>query len=252
MRLTLDGAALDDPADLAVLEQLPALVELDMSGVAVRDEALGAIARARRLRKLALGPCHMTATGLQFLKALPLRNLRLHGCSIGEAGAAALKEIATLRALRLTEAGIGDGGLAEIASLPRLVVLELGGNPITDDGLAVLKAAKTIERLSLMHTSISDRGASILGTFEQLRSLSLENTQITDEGIRHLLSLRHLQELDVSSTAVTPNCLPLLEHMSSLKHVYLFETEVCEEDALALQEALPHLSVNGVSPGSAC
>lgn len=81
-----------------------------MSEVDVGDETLALIARGRRLRKLALGPCQITATGLQFLKQLPLRHLRLHGCSIGDAGAAALKEIVTLRALRLTRAGIGVEG----------------------------------------------------------------------------------------------------------------------------------------------
>ncbi|HEY9871238.1 MAG TPA: hypothetical protein V6D08_18905 [Candidatus Obscuribacterales bacterium] len=251
-KLTLERVSLDVPAELAVLEKLPSLVELDMSEVDVGDETLAWIARARRLRKLILGPCQITATGLQFLKQLPLRDLRLHGCSVGDAGAAALKEIVTLRALRLTRAGMGNGGLAEIASLPRLVILELGGNKITDDGLVFLKAARTIERLNLMHTSISDTGAAVLGTFEQLRALSLEGTRVTDQGIKHLILLPHLEELDLSYTAVTPACLPLLKQMSSLKHVYLFETEVCEEDAVAMQQELPHVSINGMSPGSAC
>lgn len=102
-----------------------------------------------------------------------------------------------------------------------------------------------------MHTSISDTGAAVLGTFEQLRALSLQTTRVTVQGIKHLILLPHLQELDLSCTAVTPACLPLLEQMSSLKHVYLFDTEVCEEDAVAIKQELPHVSINGMSPGSA-
>jgi hypothetical protein len=118
-------------------------LSLSYSGLGDRDAAV--LARCPvwgSLRKLDLsGNRDLTAAGLaELLRAMPpgsLRELNLHDCRVGDAGAkllAAAPQLGELRKLQLRDNGVGDEGAAALAGSPHLGRLrELSLNRYTAD-----------------------------------------------------------------------------------------------------------------------
>jgi len=117
--LRLTGIA---DADLAILESLPNLESLDLSGT------------------------YVTGEGLKYLAcSLNLRKLMLTDTQIDDAGLAHLASLTELEALYLDRTRVSNAGLKHLARLPNLRELTVSNTAVTDAGLdELLKAHPTL------------------------------------------------------------------------------------------------------------
>jgi hypothetical protein len=193
------------PADYALLDSLPELPELLLSGETVTDAVL------EKLRPFRF-----------------LTSLTLSGVKISHAEHALFPALPELRYLWLTETETGDDALKMIAQCRKLKTLHLDTQPITDNGLAAVGKMAALEELELVALdkigspgfahfaecralkSVYATGFTILsGMLENLahcRSLetvSLPDTVLKDADIASLTGLTKLRSLDLSGSKVT-------------------------------------------------
>jgi hypothetical protein len=116
---------------------------------------------------------------------------------------------------------VGDADIALLADVAEQVdTLNLAGCKATSAGLAPLSKLKNLSRLHLEKSSVTDDGLSHLAELNRLHYLNLYGTGITDAGLSHLHHLKHLQKL------------------------YLWQAKVSFDAAMALEKAIPGLSVD--------
>lgn len=94
--------------------------------------------------------------------------------------------------------------------------LKLTGCTITDEALVSLKEFTNLTRLSLDDTSLTDAAANSLTPLTSLVFLNLKGTKFSKPGVTKLTSLPKLKEL------------------------YLYQTQVMEDDQKDLQKLFPH------------
>lgn len=73
------------------LVQLPALVELDLSGTNITDAALPWVAKLKNLKRLRLIDCPIGDTGFALLSGLPLEDISLGGTRVSDKAVKAFK-----------------------------------------------------------------------------------------------------------------------------------------------------------------
>jgi len=156
---------------------------------------------------------------------------------------AQLEELARLRDLRLDGTQVSDAGAEHLQRLTQLRWLDLIGTQVTDVGLGHLKGLTHLELLSLNQTRIGDHGLEHLKGLTELWVLNLGDTQITDAGLEHLKGLKHLQYLDLAGTRVTAAGLGHLKALTQLKGVQFRRAQVTDEDVRRLQRALPNCKI---------
>jgi uncharacterized protein (TIGR02996 family) len=174
--------ALTHSPHAAGLAELDATLEIDGPGVA---DALVTSPPLGRLERLTLRGGPLGAAGARHLAAggLPaLRQLRLFGTKVGNAGTRALAESphrAELTHLELWANEVGDEGAIALANSPHLHnlrELHLGLNwHITDTGIAALAAVSSLARLEsldLCHAALGPAGVEALVTSPHLRRLT--------------------------------------------------------------------------------
>lgn len=109
---------------LALLKDMPNLMELDLGGLPITDEDLAHVAELTNLRRLQLQKTNITDAGLEHLKGLTkLESLNLYGTEVTDAGLEQLKELTNLKKLYLWQSKAtkeGAAGLAE--AIPELDV----------------------------------------------------------------------------------------------------------------------------------
>jgi internalin A len=239
----------DDPlpdADLASLEALSHLKELNIFFGGVSDRGLAAIGRLAQLEHLQLTV--LTRSGLNHLNGLPnLRSLNVHG-AWGDAA-------------KIVEA---DEGRLDLSGLTKLEDFYLAGLPLQAEDLAFLKhlkAAKIImiqptERVSgtyLRHVAdlpglerlwafnlwdCSNEDVAALNTLPRLRSLRLRG-DVTDTALTGLTGPEMLEsvriETDNPISAATVNQLteshPVLEYV----HITMERPELMQPATNRLQ-----------------
>ncbi|HJT31390.1 MAG TPA: hypothetical protein VJ783_05020 [Pirellulales bacterium] len=163
------------------LADLHDVTTLEVMSNELDDAAVKHLSGWRRLVFLyAVGPDHVTDTGLKYLSGLT-----------------------ELRELKLGSPEITDAGLIYLARLERLERLDLSNTGISDAGLAHLRGLRALKSLFLVNTQVSDAGLNDLIDLPNLEILALGGTQITDAGLMRLSTLRHLTLVDVRNTRVT-------------------------------------------------
>ena len=187
--ITLDGSALTD-AGVEALATLPRPRSVDLAGRfgarpdgVLTDASLVALGRARGLARLHLNAGHFTDRGIDALRGLPLRELRL-----GSVEALAAPALARLMASRgfeflgLRGPAITDATVATLAAGVRgRLALDLSDSAITDAAMPAL-ATISLSELCLVRTGITDRGLVALGPVPTLASLTLWETPVTPAG----------------------------------------------------------------------
>jgi Leucine-rich repeat (LRR) protein len=119
------------------LGKVKTIVTLKLTGNAVTDETLTAIANAKYLQTLDLTGCAVTNAGLKHLGSLPkLNSLTLTDTQVTAAGLADMPQVAMLF---LSHLPIGDEDLENLKHLKKLGILQLDGTKVTASGVAKLK-----------------------------------------------------------------------------------------------------------------
>jgi hypothetical protein len=196
--------------ELAHLEGLPQLEELDLAAADVTDRDLKRLVLFTRLRKLDLSNFGVSNEGLwkQLAALTRLEELRLAMTPIGDDDLRHFKGLTQLRVLDLGNSGVCGAGLKHLQGLAQLQELCLAGSGGAFVGsgetrLKYLKGLTRLEKLDLSGTVIREEDLEHLKGLTQLRELNLAKTSVTDEGLDHLKRLRGLQVLDLRGTQVT-------------------------------------------------
>lgn len=108
-----------------------------------------------------------------------------------------------VKELRLTGDKITDAGVARLSKFPKLANLDLSTTRVTNDGIAVIKDMPELRSLGLGYTAIDDRSMGLVGQQTGLTELNLAKTSVTDFGLGELGDLENLEVLDISSTGIT-------------------------------------------------
>lgn len=260
-------------------------------GGAARTPATGEIALPPGLEaRLEIAPTELD--DLSFLAALApdaLRSLECRGFfefsrrwALDDAGAAWIGRLTGLRDLRIEGGAIGDAGLAGLAPLKELRSLELDDcNGIGDAGLIALKDAVAIETLVLGSTAIRGPGLAHLAKLDRLRDLTLGNylapsnalddsvfphledfdwldalnlsgcDRVTDRGLAGFAKLRDLALLQIwNCRRVTDASIPTLTAAKGLVGLDIVGTGITETGMKSLKAGLPGCVLRHAYPGA--
>ncbi len=151
-----------------------------------------------------------------YLLALPhLRQLKLSGAGVTNAGIRQVASIAGLAEISLLDAQIDDAGLRQLAQLKNLSSLSVRrSSQVTDQGLACLRQLPKLTKLGLLEVGITNRGLEELKGLAQLRLLDLRgNAQVGNPGLERLQPLKQLQTLRLGGYQVNDDTLAVLVKM---------------------------------------
>ncbi len=177
--------------DLAAIERLTGLRELDLSSTTLADADLAHLRGLVEIKALYLGDTAISGAGLIHLGGL--KNLQI---------------------LHLARTRVADlGPLA--GRLGKLIWLDLSGTPVTDSGLAPLLQSTNLSFLLLQDVGITDAGLAHLRRAPKIDSLLLDGTAITDKGIDDLPKFVRLTSISLTRTKVSP------ERIAKLRQEYL-------------------------------
>ncbi|MEQ8837601.1 MAG: c-type cytochrome domain-containing protein [Lacipirellulaceae bacterium] len=102
----------------------------------------------------------------------------------------------------------------------QIVWLNLAGAQVNGDSLAALAKLPNISQLHLEKSAVDDAAIKHLSGLNRLTYLNLYGTQVSDAGLLHIAGLKRLRKL------------------------YVWDTKVSYDGAMALEKAIPGLSVN--------
>lgn len=108
-----------------------------------------------------------------------------------------------VKELKLAGDKITDAGVARLSKFPKLANLDLSTTRVTNDGIAVIKDMPELRSLGLGHTAIDDRSMGLIGQQIALKELVLSKTSVSDFGLAQLADLENLEVLDISDTRMT-------------------------------------------------
>ena len=138
--------------DLSGLDALPpdGLWKLDLSGLEVTDGALAGLRRFTELSALDLSNTAITDAGIDHLAGIPLEELTLTACAIGDRAAASLT-----------------------AALPTLGTLSLLATKVTAEGIVALQHHPRLRYLDLRETKLKAPAIEALAAIPDLREVRL-------------------------------------------------------------------------------
>lgn len=198
--LDLSGCDQVSPAALARVTHLVRLRALDLSHTQADDETLAGAGELGHLERLRLSGCPEVSR-LSPLAGLPLRDLTL-GCDLGRDDLEALGTLTRLRRLVLQSCQVKGQGLVHLAGLDELEELWLSGNALRGADLSHLPA--NLRTLSLSQTEVDDASLAGLAHLTRLERLHLSNCErIEGAGLAHLAPLRALTWLDLALSRVS-------------------------------------------------
>jgi hypothetical protein len=149
-------------ASLGLVEGLPELAYVSLSGTQVDDAALQALSRATRLRKLWIWRAAITDDGLQHLKSLSqMEHLEMGGNSIVGTGLQHISGLTRLRFLGIGRTQVEDDSLVHLGEMHQLWRLNLSSTPITAAGLEQLKELKGLAIVNMTGAPSVPRGADL-------------------------------------------------------------------------------------------
>jgi hypothetical protein len=194
--------------DLELLEKVRGLSGFHLQGPAqgarlvVRGD-LGFLAGQRKIRRLWLSDCDVSARMVRNMAAVPnLRILHLFNCKFAGDALAELAAAKSLRCLNLKQCVFDEKSLLPlIPSLPELRHLVLARTPITDRALASLPPPAEIQYLDLSGTQAGDRTLEALKQFRKLQVVNLEGIPLRARQIRALADACPLKAISYTPCA---------------------------------------------------
>lgn len=132
---------------------------------------------------------------------------------------------------------------------PALYGRFLSRSHFQSDQVKALKAVvKQLVDLNLSNMPVTDDDLIELSNFEQLQVLNLNYSKVTDLGLKSIKGLNNLQVLSAIGTEITvEGVIELLSTNSSLKRLYLSDTQITEDELLDLENRFPQITWIGRS-----
>jgi internalin A len=186
------------------------LMQLKIDKVPVSDAGMVHVGKLTTLQGLELSELAITDNALQYFVALnELRSLSLTKIRVTGAGIERLDPLAKVNLIEINLRGtlISPAGLQEVAKLPSLMFLRLARSTVDDDGIAVFKGHRKLRAIDVSDTRISDKGLTALAQIPTLVALDVSGTQVTDAGLAQLRfpdvdCVLGIADLQVSDAAV--------------------------------------------------
>ncbi len=152
-----------------------------------------------------------------------------------------------VKELRLSGAEITDAGVSKLGKFTKLTTLDLSSSKATVEGMQVIKQLPELEYIGLSSTTADDRILVTIGSHPSIKEVALSSTGITDFGINELEKLNDLESLDISHTGVTgkgfekfkghKNLKKLVAHHSGLQSEALKFLANCPIETLEIDQA---------------
>jgi hypothetical protein len=243
-KVSFEGTAVSDD-DVAALDDLPDLDQVDLSKTAVTDRGLAPLRRLPRLELVRLNETKVTDQGLANLenhRALWMLHLRETAVDLTSF------DLSTLPALRILDVAgtpVGDAALANLARATTLASLGLRQTKVGDAELARLASLKRLEVLDLGKTAVTDRGVAVLCSLDlpALRAVTLLGCTITTQGLQELSRLR-VKRVNLSETKVPfPDTFTILGKSKTLVELAIDNTGVKDGDLKRLATDFPGLTI---------
>jgi hypothetical protein len=256
---------------LKAVAGIPQLQGLVISGDAVTDAGLKALAQCKSLDSVSLMTKNVTDAGVKELAALPkLRWLYLFGMTLTGSGFEAFAGSKTLESISTEYVdGLTDEGIKHLAKLPALNELKIGKgfgeSKLTAAGIKAIVDAHMPARFEFDRKLLDDDLLAALvkkgwlygttppgakekrpATPEEVKTIVLDGSKVTDRGLRALLNCTNTTSMHLERTGVTDETLQKLSGFKKLSYLTLGQTKVTGAglDALA---GLPvkHLALEG-------
>ncbi len=191
---------------LKALRKATSLKTLDITGVAVSDNAVLRLRRALPTCTVTFGDDRLGRTPVDRLIAAAISrgstDVNIAGRLYGNADVTELQRIPTEQALSISG-------------------LTLRESHVDDDGLESLKPLKNLRRLDLSRTRISDAGLEHLAQLDHLEALDLSDTALTGVGLRYLQQIPRLKALSLSGADFDDEAAAELGKLSALEELHL-------------------------------
>jgi hypothetical protein len=138
-------------------------IAVDLEGTQVRDHDLANLEEVAALTQLNLSHTDITDEGLAHLEAITdLEGLSLNDVKLTDVGLMHVGKLHRLKSLDLRGTKITDAGLVHLSGLTQLTLLDLSGTRITDAGLVHLVRLRSLRRLAIENTGVTERGRNEL------------------------------------------------------------------------------------------
>jgi hypothetical protein len=227
----------------ALLDDLPELEDLHLSGFGFQTGWLLKIRRCRKLQEvrfdgIPLGDLEIT--DLPSLSKLELRTPDPSGRVIPRLVMERLPALRTLNVYR--DLHLVKDGAFKVGSLPGLEIIDVQQVPLRS---VELSGAPNLIQLEIRTTKLTDQGIASLHGLKRLQLLRLVVCDITDTGLQNLADLPALEILDLRYTSVTANGLAGLGRFKRLNTV-ITNADLTFDELLELRRALPGVIIHVV------
>jgi internalin A len=185
-------------------------------------------------------PVHEIGEGsLQMLASLPngkeaVRELKLPGSKVTDAGLKALPDLPALASLDLSGTQITDEGLAPLANCPALETLTLSGTKISGRGLSEVAKNPNIKALIVDGCSFDASAFAAIGAMSQLEQVSFSQTIVPVDGCKFLSGLKNLRKINFHLAGVNDQGLAFFTGLKELQVLQLSECPVNGQGLLAM------------------
>ena len=136
-----------------------------------------------------------------------------------------------------------------VPNKPELTVKLLGKEATK----SILKKLNTVEEqiieLELSNSKISDNILGNLKNFKNIKRLRLDNTEVTDKTLSYLSNLESLEFLNLYNTKITLKGLSSLLKNNPIPKVYIWSSEITNNDVVELEQQFNVSISNGVFEG---
>lgn len=106
----------------------------------------------------------------------------------------------------------------------------------------LLQVKNQLVDLKLDHLPIADEELAVISQFDRLEKLNLNNTDISGRQLEVLGDCKALQSLSLSGTPVDTNIAATLRLLPDLRELYIWDTELDQQEIKALAAAFPAVS----------
>jgi hypothetical protein len=226
--------------DLACLNGLPELQELELAWTSISDEGLRMFAGTDRLRTLVLTGTPVGQGLSYFRRNIALESLILGSTGLTDRDARALESFPQLRLLSCGHEKMGDTAMLYIAKLAQLQRLTLVAIPITDEGMRHIARLKHLDQLSIAECAVTDASLPAIASVESLRELDIHGTLLTSAWIVYLKSLENLVRLIVGIEQLDGITGDELDGLPALTELIVRIPESGADEGIAICEALRH------------
>ncbi|MGV3486924.1 MAG: leucine-rich repeat domain-containing protein [Planctomycetaceae bacterium] len=239
--LDVTGSESIGAAGIQASGRMSSLRNLRVSGAAVTDDTVKALANLTNLAALSLQQTAVTDKGIEVISAMPkLKELNLYGTPVTDASLATISRLPSLQKLRLRATKVTGDNAAAFGEMNSVVDLDLSETSFSSGGLSAVAKMPKLRLLNLWLTEVDDAGVEALAPQVHLTQLNLDNVRgVTNQSLDTIQNMADLELLHLGGTSVTSEGLPKLYGLKKLKTLFVTRLNLKPEDVEALRAAMP-------------